>query len=110
MSTENHSMWGKEILSQGLQFRANYTWSKNLDMNSGLTGAQAQNQAQMILNRNDLPRDWGPSALNITSLSSLSATWELPFHADGRWRGRLLLRKGAWMTVRWCESCHPRPL
>src|SRR5450432_4154693 len=24
-------------LSRGLQFRANYTWSKNLDMNSGLT-------------------------------------------------------------------------
>ena len=29
-------------LSHGLQFRANYTWSKNLDMNSGLTGAQAR--------------------------------------------------------------------
>ena len=52
-------------LSHGLQFRANYTWSKNLDMNSGLTGAQASNQAQMILDRNDLPRDWGPSALNV---------------------------------------------
>ena len=37
------------------KFRANYTWSKNLDMNSGLTGAQANNQAQMILDRNDLP-------------------------------------------------------
>ena len=31
-------------LSRGLQFRTNYTWSKNMDMNSGLTGAQAQNQ------------------------------------------------------------------
>ena len=49
-------------LSRGLQFRANYTWSKNLDMNSGLTGAQANNQAQMVLDRNDLRRDWGPSA------------------------------------------------
>jgi hypothetical protein len=27
--------------SHGLQFRANYTWSKDLDMNSALTGAQA---------------------------------------------------------------------
>lgn len=59
-------------LSRGLQFRANYTWSKNLDMNSGLTGAQAQNQAQMIMDRNDLPRDWGRSALNVTSQSSVS--------------------------------------
>ena len=66
-------------LSRGLQFRANYTWSKNLDMNSGLTGAQANNQAQMILDRNDLRRDWGPSALNVTHQASISARYELPF-------------------------------
>jgi len=71
--------------SQGLQFRGNYTWAKNLDMNSGLTGAQAQNQAQMILDRNDLPRDWGPSALNVTSQASISATYELPFGRGRRW-------------------------
>ncbi len=41
-------------LSQGLEFRANYTWSKNLDINSALTGAQASNQPQMVLDRNDL--------------------------------------------------------
>src|SRR5205823_12202047 len=51
-------------LSHGLQLRAAYTWSKNLDLNSGLTGAQAQNQAQMVMDRNDVRRDWGPSALN----------------------------------------------
>ena len=65
-------------LSHGLQFRANYTWAKNLDINSGLTGAQANNQAQMVLNRNNLRQDWGPSALNITSQASLSTTYELP--------------------------------
>ncbi len=74
-------------LSQGLQFRANYTWSKSLDMNSGLTGAQAQNQAQMILDRNDLRRDWGPSALNVTHQSSISAHYELPFGHGRRWLG-----------------------
>jgi hypothetical protein len=72
-------------LTQGLQFRANYTWSKNLDMNSGLTGAQSQNQAQMIMDRNDLPRDWGASALNITSQGSISARYELPFGSGKRW-------------------------
>jgi hypothetical protein len=66
-------------LSRGLQFRANYTWSKNLDMNSGLTGAQANNQAQMILDRNDLHRDWGPSALNVTHQASISAHYDMPF-------------------------------
>jgi len=66
-------------LTQGLQFRVNYTWSKNLDMNSGLTGAQSNNQAQMVLNRNDPRRDWGPSALNVTHQASISARYELPF-------------------------------
>jgi hypothetical protein len=70
-------------LSRGFQIRGSYTWSKNLDFNSGLTGAQAQNQAQMILDRNDLQRDWGPSALNVTSAASISARYELPFHATG---------------------------
>jgi hypothetical protein len=66
-------------LSHGLTVRANYTWSKNLDMNSGLTGAQSNNQAQMVLDRNDLQRDWGPSALNPANQASISASYELPF-------------------------------
>ena len=75
-------------LSRGFEIRANYTWSKNLDMNSGLTGAQAQNQAQMILDRNDPRRDWGPSALNATSQASISGRYELPFG-----RGKLRMKK-----------------
>ncbi len=72
-------------LSQGLLFRANYTWSKNLDFNSGLTGAQATNQAQMVLDRNDLRRDWGPSALNIANQASFSGHYELPFGKGKYW-------------------------
>jgi hypothetical protein len=72
-------------VSRGLQFRANFTWSKNLDMNSGLTGAQANNQAQMVLDRNTLRRDWGLAALNIASQSSISAHYELPFGPGRRW-------------------------
>jgi hypothetical protein len=71
--------------SKGLEFRGNYTWAKNLDINSGLTGAQANNQAQMVLNRNDLRQDWGPSALNPASQASLSADYELPFGRSQRW-------------------------
>ena len=73
--------------SQGLQFRGNYTWAKNLDLNSGLTGAQANNQAQMVMNRLDIHRDWGPAALNITHQASLSARYELPFGRGKRWLG-----------------------
>jgi hypothetical protein len=65
--------------SRGLEFRANYTWSKNLDINSALTGAQASNQAQMVMNRFDLRQDWGPSALNAGQQVSLSGRYELPW-------------------------------
>jgi hypothetical protein len=65
--------------SQGLQFRVNYTYSKDLDMNSALTGAQANNQAQMILDPYDPRRDWGPSAYNIPNAASISGTYDLPF-------------------------------
>jgi len=66
-------------LSHNLEFRANYTWSKNLDINSALTGAQANNEAQMVLNRSNLSADWGPSALNAEHQASISAHYELPF-------------------------------
>jgi hypothetical protein len=66
-------------MTNGLQLRGNFTWSKSLDMNSGLTGAQASNQAQMILNRNNLAQDWGPSALNAAEQASLSGSYALPF-------------------------------
>ncbi len=75
--------------SHGLQFRANYTWSKDLDMNSGLTGAQAGNQSQMVLDPYDPRRDWGPSAYNIPNSFSLSGTYELPFGKGQPWAANL---------------------
>ena len=82
-------------LSKGLQFRGNFTWSKNLDLNSGLTGAQSNNQAQMILDRNNLRRDWGPSALNPKYQGTVSVHYELPFRA-----GRSMMRRtlGGWQA------------
>jgi hypothetical protein len=81
-------------LSHGLLFRANYTWSKNLDFNSGLTGAQANNQAQMVLDRDDLGRDWGPSALNVANQGSISAHYDLPFGKGSRGFARAVA--GGW--------------
>ena len=74
-------------ISHGLTFRANYTWSKSLDMNSALTGAQGSNNPQMVMDRNDLPRDWGPSALNAQNQVSLSTSYDLPFGRGKRWGG-----------------------
>jgi hypothetical protein len=75
--------------SHNLEFRANYTWSKNLDINSALTGAQATNEAQMVLNRNNLREDWGPSALNAEHQASLSARYDLPFGRGKQWLGSI---------------------
>lgn len=72
-------------LSKGFQMRGNYTWSKNLDMNSGLTGAQSNNQAQMIMDRQDLRRDWGRSALNAAHQATISGHYDLPFGRGRRW-------------------------
>jgi hypothetical protein len=82
-------------LRKGLQFRANYTWAKNLDLNSGLTGAQASNQAQMILNRNDLRQDWGPSALSPKYQATISLHYDLPFRAGQSFASRTL---GGWQV------------
>ena len=67
-------------LSHGLQLRGNFTFAKNLDMNSALTGAQASNQAQMIMDRNDLLRDWGSFCAQCGRAGgAISATYQLPF-------------------------------
>jgi carboxypeptidase family protein/TonB-dependent receptor-like protein len=71
--------------SRHLQFRANYTWSRSLDINSAPTGAQANNQAQMVLDRFNIRQDWGPSALNSDHIAHFSATYELPFGRGQRW-------------------------
>lgn len=72
-------------LAAGFQIRGSCTWSKNLDMNSALTVAQANNQPQLVLDRNDPGRDWGPSALNVTHQSSIRGQYGLPFGNDNRW-------------------------
>ena len=90
MTQANSSYNGLQIdvtkrMSKGLQFRGNVTWSKNLDVNSSLTGAQANNQPQMLLDRTNLRRDWGPAALDVRAQSTLSVHYDLPFGPGQRW-------------------------
>ncbi|HVY94877.1 MAG TPA: carboxypeptidase regulatory-like domain-containing protein, partial [Bryobacteraceae bacterium] len=72
-------------LKRGLELRANYTWSKNLDMNSGLTIAQSNNQPQMVMDPRDPSRDWGPSALNPPQQVTGSFRYQLPFGRNQMW-------------------------
>jgi hypothetical protein len=43
----------------------------------------------MVLNRNNLHSDWGPSALNAEHQASLSARYELPFGRGKTWFGNV---------------------
>jgi len=71
--------------SRRLQFRANYTWSKSLDINSAPTIAQANNQPQTVLNPSNPHMDWGPSALNTTHQAHITVTYQLPFGHGQYW-------------------------
>ncbi len=71
--------------SHGVQFRGNYTWSKNLDTGSALVAPLSANAAQTLLNPYDAGRDWGPSAQDIRHQASLSGSYELPLGHGKPW-------------------------
>jgi hypothetical protein len=66
-------------MNNGLQFRANYTWSKNLDLGSGVGGSQTLNSAMTIMNPYDLRRDWGLSPLDLRHQAGGYLNYDLPF-------------------------------
>jgi hypothetical protein len=72
-------------LGHGLQFRANYTYSRNLDYGSGLGSSQDNNAAQTLLNPYQPRLDWGRSPLDITHQASGNLSYELPFGRGKRW-------------------------
>lgn len=84
----NYNAFQVELIrrfTHGLQFRANYTWSKNLDILSGVASSQSINEAQQVMNRFDQHRDWGPAALNVTHQASGNFSYELPVGQGKPW-------------------------
>jgi hypothetical protein len=69
--------------SSGLLFRANYTFSKNLDDGSGVASSQSQNQNQSVMDPRHPLRDYGRSALDFRHQASGSFNYELPL-GNGR--------------------------
>jgi len=65
--------------SGGLLFRANYTFSKNLDDSSGIASSQSQNQNQSVMDPRHPLRDYGRSALDFRHQASGNFNYELPF-------------------------------
>jgi len=70
--------------ANGLQFRANYTWSKNLDNGSAWNTSVSANTPAFV-SVPQLPNlDWGPAATDMRHIASLNGSWDLPFGRNRR--------------------------
>jgi hypothetical protein len=88
-----HALWASATkrLSHGLQFAANYTWSKTLDETSRVTLAVMDSLHPFA--------DYGPADFDVTHNFNFSALYELPFRGNrltSGWRlgGLLTLQSG----------------
>jgi hypothetical protein len=76
-------------LGSGLFFRANYTYSKNLDNGTATASSQSQNNNQSVLNPRHPLIDYGRSALDFRHQGSGSFSYELPFGKGKPFGGEL---------------------
>jgi len=74
----------KRRFSKGLQLKANYTWSRNLDLGSNSGLGQGKNSTD-IMTPYDLRRNHGPSNIDYTHQASISGSYELPFGQGKPW-------------------------
>jgi len=63
----------------GLTFRTSYTFSKVLDMNSGLLSGQHQNEPPIILNRYNLKLNKGIASYSVDHQFNTNFLYQLPF-------------------------------
>jgi hypothetical protein len=66
----------------GLGFKANYTFSKVLDLNSALTSSSGQNEPQTILDPFNLALNRGVGAFSLKHQFNASFTYELPMRRN----------------------------
>ncbi len=69
----------RHSLSHGLQLRANYTFSKNLDNGSAWNTSVSANTPAFV-SVPSLPRlDYGPAATDVRHLAAINGSYDLPF-------------------------------
>jgi hypothetical protein len=71
--------------SHGLQFRGNYTWSRNLDDGGSVGSSIAENSPMSLENPYNISQDWGVSPLNVSNQASANFGYDLPFGAGKAW-------------------------
>ena len=69
----------KRSFSRGLQFRANYTWSKNLDDGTAWNTSVSVNTPAFVMFPLRPKLDWGPAATDVRHIFGFNGTYELPF-------------------------------
>jgi hypothetical protein len=69
----------KRTAGNGLQFRGNYTYSKNLDDGSAWNTSVSVNTPAFVMFPLQPKLDWGPGATDVRHAAALSGSYELPF-------------------------------
>ena len=69
----------KRSFAKGVQFRANYTFAKNLDNGTAWNTSVSVNSPGYVMFPLRPKLDWGPAATDIRHLFVFNGTWELPF-------------------------------
>ncbi len=72
-------------MSSGFSFRTNYTFSKNMDITSGIALSLNSNAQQIVNNRYNLRLARGVAAFNLKNQFNANFSYELPFGAGKPW-------------------------
>ena len=69
----------RRSFASGLQFRGNYTYSKNLDDGSAWNTSVSGNTPAYVSFPLNPKLDWGPAATDVRHAASINGSYELPF-------------------------------
>jgi hypothetical protein len=69
----------RRSLANGLAFRANYTYARNLDDGSAWNTSVSANTPAFVEYPNNPGLDWGRAASDIRNLAAINASYDLPF-------------------------------
>jgi hypothetical protein len=81
----------RRSFAQGIQLRANYTYSKNLDNGSAWNTSVSANTPAFVSVPGQPSLDYGPAATDVRHLFAVNGSYELPV-GRGKW---LLANRGA---------------
>jgi len=74
----------RHSFSSGLQFRGNYTYSKNLDDGSAWNTSVSGNTPAFVEFPLNPKLDWGPASTDVRQAAAINASYDLPFGAKRR--------------------------